>query len=328
MALPLIVGWRGETYDLADPIMQAVAAGKVAGIILFNRDVLTGQARNIRSPDQVRRLTADLQAASPHPLLIAIDQEGGAVQRLRAADGFQETPSAAALGAGTPATAAAAFDQQAAQLAALGITLNFAPVVDLALNPDNPVIAGKERSFGTDPQAVTAYARLSLQAHRRHGVTACLKHFPGHGSSREDSHLGLTDVTDVWQPSELQPYRDLAAEAPAVLVAHVMQRHLDPDRPATLSPPIIGELLRQQIGFAGVTISDDMQMGAITAAWPFPESAIASLAAGCDLLIYGNNLQWQPNVVDDLERAIDVALQQGRLQEAQLQASWQRIRQL
>jgi beta-N-acetylhexosaminidase len=328
MALPLIVGWRGDTYDPADPVMRAVAAGKVAGIILFNRDMLTGQGRNIRSPEQLRRLTGDLQEVSPHPLIIAIDQEGGAVQRLRAADGFVETPSAAELGAGPPAAAEEAFDRQAAQLAALGVTMNFAPVVDLALNPDNPIIAGKSRSFGPGPTQVAALARLSLAAHWRHGVAACLKHFPGHGSSREDSHLGLTDVTDVWQPQELQPYRDLAAEAPAVLVAHVMQRRLDPDRPATLSPTIIGGMLREQIGFPGVVISDDMQMGAITAAWPFPESAIASLNAGCDLLIYGNNLVWQPTIVDDLDRAIDTAVAAGTLAPEQLDAAWQRIRRL
>jgi beta-N-acetylhexosaminidase len=324
MALPLIVGWRGETYDQADPILRAVAAGKVAGVILFNRDMLTGGERNVHAPEQIRRLTAALQDASPHPLIIAIDQEGGAVQRLRQEQGFRATPSAADLGSGELAAAEAAFDDQAAQLADLGITLNFAPVVDLALNPDNPIIAGKGRSFGADPDRVVAFARASLAAHRRHGVATSLKHFPGHGSSREDSHLGLTDVTDVWQPQELQPYRELAAEAPSVLVAHVMQRHMDPERPATLSPTIIGGLLRQQLGYTGVVISDDMQMGAITAAWPFPESAIAALSAGCDLLIYGNNQVWQPTIVDDLDRAIDAALQAGRLSEAQLQASWQR----
>jgi beta-N-acetylhexosaminidase len=328
MTLPLIVGWRGDTFDPADPLMRAVAAGRVAGVILFNRDMITGQARNIRSPEQLRRLTADLQGAAPGPLIIAIDQEGGAVQRLSAAAGFVETPSAADLGQGSLEAAEEAFDWQAAQLAAMGITLNFAPVVDLALNPTNPIIAGKGRSFGEGPAQVTIMARLGLAAHRRHGVAACLKHFPGHGSSREDSHLGLTDVTDVWQPQELQPYRDLAAEAPSVLVAHVMHRRLDPDRPATLSPTVIGELLREQIGFDGAVISDDMQMGAITAAWPFPESAIGALVAGCDLLIYGNNLQWSSTIVDDLDRAVTAALEAGQLTQAQLDQAWQRIRRL
>lgn len=325
MALPLIVGWRGDTYDPADPMLRAVAAGRVAGVILFLRDVPTGESRNIRSPDQLRRLTAALHEASPHPLIVAIDQEGGAVQRLRATEGFVETPSAAALGAGSLAAAEEAFDRQAAQLAALGITLNFAPVVDLALNPDNPIIAAKGRSFGAEPERVTALARLALDAHRRHGIAGCLKHFPGHGSSRDDSHLGLTDVTDVWQPAELQPYRDLVADAPAVLIAHVMQRHLDPQRPATLSPAIIGDLLRQQIGFSGVVISDDMQMGAITAAWPHPQAAVAALQAGCDLLIYGNNLVWQPDVVETVARAIEGALESGALTSEHLQAAWQRI---
>ncbi|MBC7543537.1 MAG: glycoside hydrolase family 3 [Candidatus Sericytochromatia bacterium] len=321
MFLPLIVGWRGDRVDRADPLIQAVAAGRVAGVILFATDVPTGQRRNIRSPEQLRRLTSDLQAMAPQPLLIAIDQEGGTVQRLRAEAGFIETPAAADLGQGPIAPAEAAFDRQAAQLAELGINLNFAPVVDLAVDPDNPVIAGRGRSFGRDPAAVTALARLALAAHRRHGVAACLKHFPGHGSSSTDSHLGLTDVTATWLPEELDPYRALAAEAPAVLVAHVMHRGMDPDRPASLSPAITQACLRTTLGFTGAVISDDMQMGAITDAWPFPESAILALQAGCDLLIYGNNLIWQPTIVDDVARAVEQALQDGRLSESHIKAA-------
>lgn len=325
MHAPLLVGWRGSRIDRTDPLVQAIVRGQVAGVLLFDRDVLTGGERNVIDPQQLRTLIADLQAISPRPLIVAIDQEGGQVQRLRAERGFRETPAAAKLGAGAPTVAAAAFEAQAAQLAELGVTLNFAPVVDLAVNPDNPIIAGKARSFGADPTLVTRLASLALAAHARHGVAAALKHFPGHGSSRADSHLGFVDVSATWQAEELIPYRELITQAPAVLVAHVSLQQFDPQLPASLSKAIVSGLLRHELGYTGAVVTDDLQMKAITDLWPFPASAVLALQAGCDLLVYGNNLTWQPQVADGVEQAVERALADGTLSESALRASWERV---
>lgn len=166
----------------------------------------------------------------------------------------------------------------AATLADLGIGLNMAPVVDLCSNPDNPVIAKYERCFSADPNQVSAQAAAYIDAHHQLGVLTTLKHFPGHGSSRSDSHQGFTDITTTWSETELIPYRCLIAggRVDAIMTAHVFNARLDDCYPATLSKNVITGLLRGELGFDGVVISDDMQMGAIVDHFGF-ETAIVRL---------------------------------------------------
>ena len=198
----LMIGFRGATPAECDLVVRDIREHRIGGIILFDQDMTGGtvdtanRRRNIESPAQVRALLAHLQAQSKIPLLTAIDQEGGRVNRLKPVYGFPPSISHEELGrmdqlAETYRHAAAT----AQTLASVGLNLNLAPVVDLDAHPDNPIIKGKGRSFSADPEAVARHAAEFVRAHREHHVLACAKHFPGHGSATGDTHLGLVDVT-------------------------------------------------------------------------------------------------------------------------------------
>jgi len=196
----LLVGFRGVTVEEAEATRRQVSDGSLGGVLLFSVDQLTGGPRNVESPEQLRALVEGLRAAAPAetPLLVAIDQEGGLVARLGPAHGFPATRSAADLGRGDPEVTRAAAGAMAETLATAGISLNLAPVVDLATNPVNPIIAGVERSFSADPDVVIAHATAFIQAyHQVAGVACAVKHFPGQGSASGDTHLGVVDVSDA-----------------------------------------------------------------------------------------------------------------------------------
>ena len=325
----VLVGFRGRTAAEAEPTLRTIADGHIGGVVLFSRDQLTGEPRNIESPEQLATLTADLQAASKRwPLLVAVDQEGGQVARLGPAFGFPATRSAAELGAlhdldVTRAEARAI----ASTLVAAGITLNLAPVVDLAVNPTNPIIAAVGRSYGADPARVIAQAGAFIEAHHELGVRCTLKHFPGHGSSTGDTHLGVVDVTDTWTAVELEPFRALIANglADAVLTAHVFNSHLDPDHPATLSRATVDGILRAEMGFEGAVLSDDLQMGAIRDAYGFDEAVALAIEAGIDLLVVANQLVYEPDVADRMVDLIVRLVTSGRISEDRIDESVARI---
>src|SRR5690606_10098573 len=167
----------------------------------------------------------------------------------------------------------------AATLAEAGINLNLAPVVDVNVNPDNPVIGQLERSFSGDPDVVTEQAKAFIEAHHEHGVLCTLKHFPGHGSSEADSHLGFVDVTNLWSRQELEPFRNLidAGLADAIMTAHIFNANWDSEHPATLSRAVITGILREELGYDGVVITDDMQMGAIRDFYGFEAAVVMSV---------------------------------------------------
>ncbi|HCF04717.1 MAG TPA: glycoside hydrolase family 3 [Desulfomicrobiaceae bacterium] len=326
----LLVGFRGTEVTEGSPILRDIQAFHIGGVILFDRDVLSGGGRNILSPAQVHKLTASLQAAASIPLFIGVDQEGGRVRRLREEHGFLALPSAWEMGQGTEAATRRWGERTGAMLADVGINLDFAPVVDVAVDPQSPAIGALGRSFAADPQTVARHALAFAQGLRSQGVLACLKHFPGHGSARTDSHLGITDVTATWSPTELIPYaRILSTDAaPCVMTGHLFVRTIDPRAPATLSAPIITGLLRQKLGFDGVVISDDLQMRAITDHFGLEEAAVRAVAAGVDMLLVGNNLQYDPDVVPRVVQALEAAVAAGRLSPQRIAFSWRRIMRL
>ena len=259
--------------------------------------LLVPPVRNVQSPQQLKALTASLQALAQTPLLIGIDQEGGMVNRLKEKYGFPPFPSAQSLGAQRDLSATRAAAALTAQtLARAGVNLNLAPDVDVNLNPDNPVIGKLERSFSADPAVVSAHAAAWIEAHQAQGVLTTLKHFPGHGSSRDDSHLGLVDVTQTWSRRELEPFAHLigAGQADVVMTAHVFNANLDPRFPATLSRNVIGGILRGELGYSGVVMSDDMQMRAISQYYGFDSAIEAAINAGVDILAFANNLDFDP----------------------------------
>ncbi len=329
IAQMVMVGFRGLALDAANPVVADVRDLGVGSVVLFARDmVLDSPVRNVASSAQLQALTAALQDLASIPLMVAIDQEGGRVARLDEQRGFPPTQPAQALGErGDPDYTYLQAEQMARTLAAAGINHNLAPAVDLNLNPESPAIGKLGRSFSADPAVVVAHARAFIAAHRAHKITTTLKHFPGHGSARADSHKGFVDVTDTWDRSELEPYRTLIAEGvvDAVMSAHVFHAGLDPIYPATLSPAILTGLLRDQLGFTGVIMTDDMGMKAITAQYGFAEAVVQAVRAGADMLTFGNNLAYDPDVAARVIAILAQAVADGAISEQRIEASYARI---
>lgn len=328
----IMVGFRGASLDDAAPIVRDLRAGRVGSVVLFDYDVPTKTySRNVQSPQQLKALCATLQARAPTPLLIAIDQEGGKVARLKERYEFPPSVSQQYLGTLNDLNITREHARETARmLADAGINLNLAPVVDLNTNPDNPIIGKIERSFSADADVVTAHARAVIQAHHEFGVRTTLKHFPGHGSSRDDSHLGFVDVTPTWTRAELTPYARLIAtgECDAVMTAHVFNAQLDPVYPATLSKPILTGILREQLRFDGVIISDDLQMKAIADHYGLETAIERALDAGVDILAFANNSVYDENIATRVVTIIEGLVQEGKLTRARIEQSYQRIMRL
>jgi len=326
----LVVGFRGQSLDDAPWVRAALDAG-LGGVVLFDRDGRTGKARNVHTPAQVRALTAALRdAAGARSLLIAVDQEGGKVTRLSPAHGYPAVASEAEIGRGTQKTARRWARDLATTLAGAGVTLNLAPVVDLDVNRSSPAIGALGRSFSADPDVVVAMAGIELDAHRAAGVLATLKHFPGIGSSTANTDFGVADVTDTWTRRELDPFRRLidAGTADAIMAGHVVNRRLDPDNPASLSPAVVTDLLRGELGWEGVVITDDLGAAAIVERYGADEAVLLALEAGNDLLLFANQQAYDPGVVARTVATVTGAVGSGRLDEARIEASWRRVRAL
>jgi len=325
----LMVGFRGLEAGEHSPIVKAIASGLVGGVVLFDQDVLLqGEPRNIRSPRQVRKLISSLQRAAAVPLLVAVDQEGGKVARLKKKYGFPATLSARYLGdVDDPELTARHAAATAAVLARAGFNLNFAPVVDLNVNPSNPIIGGLDRSYSPSVPTVVRHALAVIEAHRQQGVGCCLKHFPGHGSSRGDSHLGFTDVSDTWEAPELEPFAEIIARgrAAAVMTAHIFNRRLDPEFPATLSQRTVSGVLRRDLGFAGAVISDDLDMKAISTEYERERALELALNAGNDIILIANNLAYDDHVAARVHGCILGLVAAGRVSNARIDEACRRV---
>ncbi len=327
----LMLGFRGTELAPDDPFLAAVRAGKVGHVLLFDRDLPSGGERNIRSPDQLRRLTAALRAAAPGPMFIAVDQEGGRVRRLKPQQGFMDLPSARSMGRGRPAATRALAARLGAELAGLGISVDLAPVADVDSNPDNPAIGKLGRSFSPDPGLTAQHALAFGQGLAQAGIIPALKHFPGQGGAQRDSHLGLTDISRCWDGGgDLLPYAEAFSQGwpGMVMVGHLFHAGLDSEHPATLSKMVVTGLLRQGLGWRGVVISDDMQMKAITGHYGLEQAMLLAVQAGVDILVFGNNLQWDPDLPEKAHATLRRLVDSGRISPERIRASWERIRAL
>jgi beta-N-acetylhexosaminidase len=296
----LFAGFVGTT--LPDDLAALVAAGRVGGVVLF--------ARNVASPEQLRALVGSLHERAPAgaPLSVAIDQEGGRVQRLRSP--WTEWPPMRRLGErGTPEDSEAVARALGRELADLRIDLDFAPVADVDTNPANPVIG--DRSFSRDAEAVARHAVAFAQGLEAEGVAACGKHFPGHGDTSIDSHVALPRIEhgrERLAQVELVPFRALAAAGVAsMMTAHVLLPALDPELPATLSPHVMG-LLRDELGYDGLVFSDDVEMRAVADRHPPREIVRLALAAGVDAFLVCSRADVRDEVLAALESAGDAQL--------------------
>ena len=328
----LMIGFRGMSVESAPEIAADITRHRIGGVVLFDYDVPSrSSSRNISTPQQLSSLTTELQKLSKIPLFIAIDQEGGKVNRLKSARGFPPTVSADYLGRlNNPDTTSAAARQTARTLKAMHITMNLAPVADLNTNPDNPVIGKIGRSFSSDPATVISNITLIVGAYHNEGIIATLKHFPGHGSSTTDTHLDFTDITTSWSEQELEPYRILIAAGynDAVMTAHVFNAKLDPLYPATLSKSTLTDLLRHKLGFKGVVVSDDMQMKAIADHYGLETAIRLTIEAGVDILLFGNNTSYDPAIASKATDIINSLIQQKIITPERIDQSYRRIMKL
>lgn len=312
-----LIGFHGDIVDQTHPICRDIQDHNLGGVILFDRLLSRGlDHNNIISASQLRKLTSTLQSFADTPLFICVDQEGGSVCRLKKERGFPDTISARELGIQDDLSLTASHAEKTAQmLASVGINFNFAPVVDVNINSDNPVIGKLGRSFSSEPRKVARHARTWINAHRQHNVLSCLKHFPGHGSSQDDSHHGFVSITDTWQEIELSPFQELIKNdfADAIMTGHLFHRNLDDTRPATLSPLLINGILRKKLHFNGLVTSDDLQMKSISNHYSLQEAVCMALSAGVDMIIIGNNLIFDDNVLPKLIKTIMKAVKDNRL---------------
>lgn len=327
-----MVGFQGddENDDGVQAVRAQLNAGTIGGVVLF--------PENITSRKQVKNLIAYLRNARSDPRpFIAVDQEGGSVQRLNRWNGYKWFPSAEQVGRNPsyaePEAAIKLYGEMAAELADAGFNMNLGPVVDLNTNPWNPVIGSRGRSFGADPDTVTARATSFIKAHRAANVATVAKHFPGHGSSRTDSHKRLPDVSTTWREVELEPYRRLAAAGllDGVMIGHLYHpRFSDLERrPASLSVKAVQALRNKHwLDFDGIIVSDDMEMGAVEDDYAPEELAVKAIKSGTDIVVFSNIDDSDPELGTKLHRAVVDAVCEGTLSRTRIAQSYERVMQL
>ena len=320
----IMVGLPGNTADTVSDFYKDIKDGKAGGISIYE-----GHLTPINTAENLSAMIRTYQAAAPIPLFVAITQEGGQVNRLKTKYGFPPTVSAQYLGQLDNLDSTKYYaDNVAFTLSRLGINLDFAPVVDVYM-PTNPVLGARERTFSNDPQKIIKHAEQVIRSHNYFKVNTAIKHFPGHGSSTEDSHLGMTDVSKTWKKEELLPYKELMKKGlvKAIMTAHIVNENLDADKlPATLSEKMIKELLRKKLGFDGVVFADDMQMKAISNEYQLKDAVERSINAGVDVLLFSGNMAGKDGI--SASALVDIILQlikEGKITEQRINESYKRI---
>ncbi|MCQ4769202.1 beta-N-acetylhexosaminidase [Intestinimonas massiliensis] len=315
----LIGGFEGT--EIGDQATRLVQEYQVGGLILYGR--------NIAGAGQLVTLTNGLKALNGDgiPLFLSIDQEGGGVDRMPPE--VRRTPGAYCVGQTGSVPAAQSYgDVLAAECAAFGLNLDFAPVLDVWSNPGNTVIG--QRAFSADARTVAGLGPAAARRMMDQGIIPAVKHFPGHGDTVVDSHVGLPVVDkslEELEKTELIPFRAAIQSAgtdgqvPAVMVAHILLTQLDPERPASLSPAVVTGLLREELGFAGAVLTDDLTMGAVTQSYGLGEAAVLAVEAGCDILLVCHG----PDSVPAVRTALLEAAASGRITAERLDESVYRI---
>ena len=276
----LLLGFYGTNID--DPeviqvkeLLRENNKEGIRGFVLYKH--------NVKNPEQLKHLIAFLKDGTRKDIIIAIDQEGGKVMRLNPQNGF-DLPMKAAADYTSAEEVYDTYHEWGKILSDLGITMNFAPVVDVNINPTSPAIGKIGRSFSSDPKTVASYGSEALKGLKAAGVDGCLKHYPSHGSADKDSHLGFTDITHTWQKEkELYPFIALKDQAPYIMVGHLFNSNIDPEFPASMSKKTYDMLN----GFTGELITDCYYMKAISDKYKEHEFALTAINAGADLLIFG-----------------------------------------
>ena len=318
----LILGFHGSSRDAAGAqnLARHVEAGRVGGVCFLGH--------NTRSRAGIEGLTRLFRSAGRRTnVLISVDQEGGAVQRLGKRSGYKPFPAAKAIAARkSTAEAQAIYAAMARQLKSAGFNLNHAPDVDLGFQPKNPVVTRWGRAYGKDGAKVARYAGAFVRGHRSVGVLTTLKHFPGHGSTLVDSHARPVNLTPTWRADELTPFRVLAQQglADIIMSGHLSHARLTGGTPATLSPQAVA-YLRRDIGFNGAVMTDDLDMKAIRSSYSLTDAIIRAMAAGYDLILLSNSLKPDLNLPQHVIRVVKDAVASGRIPAGHIEAAARRV---
>ncbi len=318
----IMVGFNGSSINEQSDVVKAIKEKKIGGVILFNRDKLS----NIVSYQQTKKLINDLQSYSDIPLFIAVDAEGGKVNRL---NDLIEIKSAYEMGNNKTNEITQIESSKLSQgLKNLGFNMNLAPVVDVNVN-NNPAIGGLKRSFSNEPSQVTYQANNFILNHFKNNIIAVVKHFPGQGSALKDTHNELADITNTYSESELIPYQELNKKGlmRSVMVGHLINKNIDQNYPASLSSKFIQNILRQQIDFNGVVMTDDLQMSAIKNNFTFEESIVLAINAGADIVVATKSLsnQYDQNTPYKMHEIIYNNVKNGNIPITRINESYNRI---
>lgn len=322
----MMVGVAGVGPTLTSDMKTIITNYNIGGIILFEK--WGTEVRNVESRAQVTQLAANLRSAADeagYKLIVSIDQEGGRVCRLKEQYGYPATVQAQYLGdLDNDDTTAFYAGVIADMVGSSNITMNCAPCVDVNVNPSSPAIGALGRSFSSNPEIVAKIAEVFYDKQKAKNVFSVYKHFPGHGSALNDSHDGFTDVTNTWSDKELIPYQRLIAKGKcdAIMCAHVFNSTLDPDYPASLSYSTVTTLLRNQMKFNGVVITDDMSMGAITEKWTNMQAIELAINAGVDMFIFSSG---EVSYFRSLIRNTAALVTSGKISQSRIDESYNRI---
>ena len=328
----IIAGFRGSSVSEDTPIRNWINDFQLGGVILYDMDLEYNQlgTRNIRSAEQLKNLNVSLQSFSKEPLFIAIDQEGGEVNRLNTKYGFPEFPSWNNIGQLDDLKFTEAYSRKLGELLNnLHINLNFAPVLDVD-GGSSSFITNQGRALSSNIQKITEHSRVFIKQLKQQGVLCCGKHFPGQGSASGDTHAGATDITTTWDKQELGPYKSLihSRHLDAIIVAHTFHNKFDSEFPASMSRKTITELLRIKLGFRGVVICDDPSMKAISAHYNLKTTLKYMLYSGVDMFILGNNLEYDPHLIPNAVHCLQELVSEGAVSENRIYESLHRIQSL
>lgn len=319
----IMVGFSGSSVNENSNIVNIVKNIKIGGVILFNRN----SSSNIINYQQTKDLINDLQKYSSLPLFVAVDAEGGQVNRLK---NIVQIKSAYEMGDNaTNEITHEEADKLAHELHNLGFNMNLAPVVDVNVNIHNPAIGGLDRSFSDNPNNVVYQATNFILNHYKYDILTVAKHFPGQGNANADTHQAMVDISKTYNQMELIPYQELNKNGllKAVMVGHLINKNIDPIYPASLSPKFIQTILRDQIGFNGIVISDDLHMLAIKNNYHFDDAVIMAINAGVDIVLATKNMSssYENNTALQIQNIIFEATRSGKIEIAKINESYDRI---
>jgi beta-N-acetylhexosaminidase len=318
----IIIGFHDENGEGLKAIKAQIEKGEIGGVVLFRH--------NIKNKRQLRKMTDQIRGVrSKYIPFIAVDQEGGSVARIDSSNGFIDFPSPKEIAQKSPEEAYKIYSKMAKLLKQYNFNLNFVPCVDLDIN-EKSIISKRHRSYGNTVPKVCQFAQICIRAHAESNIATSLKHFPGHGSCGEDTHEAFADTTRVWIDIELEPYRFLLnggddVSLTMVMTCHIFNKNHDDKYPASLSKNVIEDMLRLNLKFDGVVISDDLDMKAVAEHYSLEEIVLQALNAGTDILLFANYHKFDIEIPNKVRRIIKEAVANGKLDKNKIKRSFRRV---